>query len=372
MEKQYTVYAVVGDIGGTKEVKPAIEALQKIIPDVQVKWFVDPSPRAAGGTNVLDPAGIKYERRMPSPDDRTDLLVYGASATAYEAQVEWTKWAKALNVPVVGVNDFYGTINLPQVQSVSPDIMCVLDEQDADITRAVRPGVRTVVCGKPSFAQDIGPLLARKNEIRAEVRGRLGIADDEIMVLVSPGSEVASFSAHLDAVKQVAEKLQGKKLVFVPRAHPKFLASPEGSQCSEQKIAELVATGAGVIADSAQVEKNLVQVVLASDLMICTWGSTDQFTAALAGIPVVLFLFPDDLAKRKVTGYIDGVPPLIRANAGWAAETPERLMERVDRVLSDPVSAGEFVKTGATVFQPLIRLGAAGRIAQVMIDRLFG
>ena len=374
MKKQYRVYAVVGDIGGTKEVKPAIEALQRMMPGVQVKWFVDPSPRAAGGTNVLDPTGIKYERRMPSADDNADLLVYGASATAYEAQVEWTKWAKALNIPVVGVNDFYGTSNLPQVQVGSPDIMCVLDEQDAAITRVARPGVEVAICGKPSFVQDIGPLLTRKNEIRAEVRGRLGIADDEIMVLVLPGSEVESFSAHLEAVRQLT-RLLGKKLVFVSRAHPKLLKLEEGKRCVEQEVAELsvnAAQGVRVIADSVQVEKNLAQVVLASDLMLCTWGSTDQFTAALAGIPVILFLFPDDLAKRKATGYIDGQPPLIRANAGWGAETPEQLLEQVNRVLSDPASAKEFVRTGALAFQPLIQSGAAERIAQVIADKLLG
>mgnify|MGYP001594517066 FL=1 len=252
--------------------------------------------------------------------------------------------------------------------------MCVLDEQDAAITRVARPGVEVAICGKPSFVQDIGPLLTRKNEIRAEVRGRLGIADDEIMVLVLPGSEVESFSAHLEAVRQLT-RLLGKKLVFVSRAHPKLLKLEEGKRCVEQEVAELsvnAAQGVRVIADSVQVEKNLAQVVLASDLMLCTWGSTDQFTAALAGIPVILFLFPDDLAKRKATGYIDGQPPLIRANAGWGAETPEQLLEQVNRVLSDPASAKEFVRTGALAFQPLIQSGAAERIAQVIADKLLG
>lgn len=372
-----TVYAVVGDIGGARELKLAIDALRAMKPEIGVRWFVDPSPRAASGTNVLDPVGIKYERRMPSADDRADLLVYGASATAYEAQLTWTKWAKILNIPVIGVNDFYGTINLPQVQSESPDIATALDEQDADITHAARPGVRTVVCGKPSFVQDIGPLIARKNEIRAEVRSRLGIADDEFMVLVSPGSEVESFSAHLDAVRQLT-KLLDKKLVFVPRAHPKLLKLEEGKRCVEQEVAKLsvnTAQGARVIADSVQMEKSLARTVLASDLMLCTWGSTDQFTAALAGIPVILFLFPDDTEKRRQAGYIDGLhlkgqPPFIGAFAGWCAETPEQLVERVDWILSNPASAREFVEAGAQVFQSLIRPGAAERIAQVIADKL--
>jgi len=106
--------------------------------------------------------------------------------------------------------------------------------------------------------------------------------------------------------------------------------------------------------------------------MVCTWGSTDQFTAALAGIPVILFLFPDDKQKRLATGYIDGVPPLIRAHAGWEAETSEQLAERVGKIIFDPASAKKFVETGAAVFQPLIRSGAAERIAQVIVDKLLG
>ncbi|OHA39264.1 MAG: hypothetical protein A3G03_00400 [Candidatus Taylorbacteria bacterium RIFCSPLOWO2_12_FULL_44_15c] len=368
MKKQYMVYAVAGDIGGAKETKLAIDALQRMMPDVQVKWFVDPSPRAQAGEKVLNPVGISYERRMPSADDRADLLVYGASATAFEAQVEWAKWAGSQNIPAIGVNDFYSTINRHPAPST---VITALDEQDAAITRSVRTDVEVVVVGKPSFAQSVRPLIARKNEIRAEVRSKLDIMDNEFMILVSPGSEVEIFSAHLEAVRQTAEKLQSRKVVFVPRAHPKLLALAEGKQCAEQKVAELSAN-AKVIADSADVVKDLAQVVLASDLMLCTWGSTDQFTAALAGIPVVLFLFPDESAKRKTTGYIDGVPPLIRAHAGWGAATPKQLTEQVDDVLFDPVSARKSVETGAVAFQPLIRPGAAERIAQVIADRLLG
>jgi len=367
MKKQYIVYAVVGDMGGGKEVKLAIDALQRMMPDVQVKWIVDPSPRAQAGVKVLDPAGIKSERRMPSADDQADLLVYGASATVFEAQVEWAKWAKSRDIPVIGVNDFYSTINQHPAPS---DVITALDEQDAAIIRSVRTDVEVVVVGKPSF-QSVRSLLARKDEIRVEVRSKLNIADDEFMILVSPGSEVEIFSAHLDAVRQVAEKLQGKKVVFVPRTHPKLLALEEGKQCAEQKIAELSAN-TRVIADSADVVKDLAQMVLASDLMVCTWGSTDQFSAALAGIPVVLFLFPDNLAERQALGYINGVPPLIRANAGWEARTPGQLVEQVDKIISDLASVKEFVGAGAVAFQPLIRVGAAERIAQVIADKLLG
>lgn len=368
MKKQYLVYAVVGDMGGGKEVKFAVDALQRMMPDVLVKWFVDPSPRAQAGVKVLDPAGVQYERRLPTTEDRADLLLYGASATAFEAQVEWAKWAIKRSVPVIGVNDFYSTINRHPAPS---NVITALDEQDAAITRSVRTDAEVIVVGKPSFAQSVRPLLARKDEIRAEVRSKLGIMDDEFMVLVSPGSEVETFSAHLGAVKQVAESQQGKKLVFVPRTHPKLLALEEGKRCSEQKVAELSAN-AKVIADSADVVKDLAQVVLASDLMLCTWGSTDQFTAALASIPVILFLLPDDLAKRQAAGYLDGVPPLIRANAGWGAETPEQLVKQVDRIISDPASAKKFVEIRAVAFQPLIRPGAAERIAQVIADKLLG
>src|SRR3989344_604167 len=314
MKKQYMVYAVAGDIGGAKETKLAIDALQRMMPDVQVKWFVDPSPRAQAGEKVLNPVGISYERRMPSADDRADLLVYGASATAFEAQVEWAKWAGSQNIPAIGVNDFYSTINRHPAPST---VITALDEQDAAITRSVRTDVEVVVVGKPSFAQSVRPLIARKNEIRAEVRSKLDIMDNEFMILVSPGSEVEIFSAHLEAVRQTAEKLQSRKVVFVPRAHPKLLALAEGKQCAEQKVAE-------------------------------------------------------QSAKRKTAGYIDGWPPLIRAHAGWGAATPKQLTEQVDDVLFDPVSARKSVETGAVAFQPLIRPGAAERIAQVIADRLLG
>ena len=91
--KEKIVYAVVGDIGGAREVLPAMQMLEKKY-GTEIKWFVDASLKAKAGTDVLDKAGIVYETRWPVPDDNPDVVVYGTSETAIDAQMMWSAFGR--------------------------------------------------------------------------------------------------------------------------------------------------------------------------------------------------------------------------------------------------------------------------------------
>ena len=65
MSAEAKVFAVVGDIGGCKEVLPAVQELEKM--GVSLEFFVDPGQKAKAGTEVLLKAGRDYQSRFPHP-----------------------------------------------------------------------------------------------------------------------------------------------------------------------------------------------------------------------------------------------------------------------------------------------------------------
>ncbi len=345
------IAAVVGDIGGCKELLPAVKVLEAR--GHCAEWFVDDSPNAKAGTEVLAKAGVSYRTTLPGMIDDFDAVVVGTSATAYRFQNEFTRAAKG-EIPVIWVEDFYGTAHHKEVMGVAPDILCVSDDLGREISDRARPGVRAFPCGKPSYAP-VAEFIKNKEAIRREVRSKLA-KPDGFAVVYSSTNVLRAVAAHLDALNQALGNIPGS--VFWPRFHPKF---------SEKEIGwNLVKEGRTDFEDTLSAEPSLERLAIAADFLVCPWGATTQFAAALAGVPVVLLLFPDDRDRRITLGYPGGVPPLLLAEAGWGVNDEAMLTIITSLIAGDQPTASARVQTGSEKFKTLLKPGADVRIADII------
>ena len=84
-------------------------------------------------------------------------------------------------------------------------------------------------------------------------------------------------------------------VVFAPRFHPKIEASALAG------LKEIVGRVKARVVDCSKM--NAHELTVSSDINIADWGSTSQYASALAGVPTVVTLFPDDTADRVAAGY---------------------------------------------------------------------
>jgi hypothetical protein len=179
------VFVVVGDIGSAKELLPAVRVLESR--GVNVRWIADPSDKAKAPTDVLDKAGIVYERGIPSVFSFAKVILVGTSATAVSAQLLWTVYGIESNIPVLWYEDLWGTGSRPSTQLVSPNHMLVIDDAAAAIARTVRPSLDVTVVGKPTFGAL--PSQEQAAEICMNLRSKYNLTDADFLVTVGFGGD---------------------------------------------------------------------------------------------------------------------------------------------------------------------------------------
>ena len=214
------ILVVFGDIGSAKEMVPVLKVLEER--GIKVSYVADPKGKAA--TDVLGKAGIPYETKEPADSDTRDLDAYdlilvGTSATANSFQVAWTKYAREKNIPVLWIEDLYGTGSRKNSQIVSPDTMLVVDEVAKQIAKTVRPNLDVRVVGKPTFGalpDEVGAV-----SIRNKVREKLGLTESEFLVTVGFGGDPAERA--LTQLPQIISALEAYEdsLTVAWRFHPK-------------------------------------------------------------------------------------------------------------------------------------------------------
>lgn len=356
------VYAVVGDIGGAKEILPVVQILQGKY-GAAVKWFVDSSPKAKAGTEVLDKAEIPYERRDPKHSDYPKVIVVGTSATAVESQIDWTRYGIENNIPVIWVEDLHGTGSVKNVRGVSPDLMVVVDEIASRCANAIRPSLKTSVLGKPSFA-NLPVLIEKAPEIRAVVRKELGLGEYAFLVHCMFGGEPQerAWTQVMELERRtytIRMCLSMARNVFVMcRFHPKH---PDVEELRERTASVL---GTRFI-DGARV-KDAQHAVIASDFLFSEYSANDQFTGLLAGVPVGTLLFPYDCGWRIERGYPEGVPPILIGREEWGVASIEKMSELVCLAVKNHEFVKETTENRAKPFRTLLEPGAAERIADVV------
>jgi|SRR3989344_170686 len=357
MSEASEICAVVGDLGGAAEVVPAMKELGKR--GHAISYFLDASPKAKAGS-VLDAAGVKYEKSGVFEGKFPKVIVIGTSATAYEAQAEWTKFGLKTKTPVIWVEDLYGTGERKHLHSVSPDAMCVIDAIAESIAKNVRPELRTYITGKPSF-EKLPQLIARKAEIRKTVRATLNVGENDFFVPWLFGGDPPERS--WTQLRKFAEEggvdfIRDVGIALGLRFHPKH---PEFEK-QMQFVGSL-----GINAIDTRPIKDAKELMLAADMVFADWGNTDAVTSLLARVPVATLLFPDDTQRLLDGGYPKGVPPLLLNYENWGMKSVDDMLKVLEDTNGDGAEAAqEETAKRAKNFQQLLVPGAASRIADVV------
>lgn len=356
-----SVYIIVGDLGSAGELLPAGKKL--LSRGVSVKWIVDGKGKAK---ELLKKRDVAFEERAPNQEDRPAVLLIGTSATACQAQIEWTKWGRANSVPVLWLEDLWGCGEHSVVREVSPDAMLVNDGVAADIARTIRPDTEMVSVGKATF-ELLAEVEKNSTEIRRRVRKELGVNMAEFLVLYSSGGLPDRVAEHLQALARIPNQSYGLRhnFVFAPRLHPKL---PEDKKT---QLSKFIARGDKRAVDAHHVP--LEELIAASEAVVTDWGCTEGYKSVLLKVPTIVTLFPGDTdeADRIVDmGYPGDIPPLVRTKSAVAAWNAEDLRDCLWGMSHFYWSATQSAQKNREPYVHLLRPGAAARVADAVMKRM--
>lgn len=355
---QKRIIAVFGDIGGCKETVPALALLKKHGTGIEI--VLDAGPQSRAGTVLPPDIGPTSQGRMPVDGDAPDAIVVGTSATAVGAQIVWTDWGRARGIPVIWVEDLYGTGERASVRGCAgPSHMCVIDAAARDIASRAWPHASMAVCGKPSFGH-LGELIARQVDVRQQVRERLDVrAGERLLTWFSSGErgedEMSTAVGGIEPLRHQAG------LRVAARLHPK-LAEPALSRIQDQIaswpkpfLVDPVAAGA----------INADELTIGSDIVVGSWGSTQCYVAVLARVACISTHYgPPD--RRLEVGYPTGFSPAVASGAAIRATTPADVRERILDILAGTAHGAHVMPSLADPFRRLIAPDAGKSIARAI------
>lgn len=179
------VLGVVGDAGGAKNVAPVFLGLRGA--GIQVKVYADPAGKGGG---ELKKRGLEFTATAEFPHDLTgvQLVLTDTSAktqalhvNAARAVQDWR--ARGHQVNLVGAEDYTLTGAVRAMREMPWDVLVVADEFVQEQHRKLRPRLVTIGLGTPAL-DDLPALIARRNEIRRQIRQDFGIQDDEVLIIL--------------------------------------------------------------------------------------------------------------------------------------------------------------------------------------------
>jgi hypothetical protein len=285
---------VFGDIGGAKIMLSARKEL--MARGISVRVIVDADPVAKGGT-VWEKAGIPFEKMLPGMAEfedairEADLIFAGSCATAFAAEYWAIERGKAFNKFTVIGSDMWFNHAQKQWRNATPDFWLAIDEIHQKDILKLRPDWlpdRVPILGQPAF-DNLPALIANKENIRRELRAKLGIANCEHALLYwSPGENrgrcTEGFIGLIEGIQSVSRL--SSRSVIIPRIHPKMkqVIGEEYDRTWREIIATTCKeTGCRLVwANDADPQK----LNLASDVVLSQW-STDSITSAICGVPTV-------------------------------------------------------------------------------------
>lgn len=350
------VAVVVGDIGGAVELVPAVKELHDR--GIEVEWIVDPLGQ---GWVVLDREAIAYGVAGATGYEvgqvfGYDLVLVGTSATAVQAQIEWTRRAQTGAIPVLWYEDLWGTGERPVVHGVTPDVMLVVDQVAGQIAQRARPALATVVVGKPTFEELSAFDEPRIFETRQRLRRQAGVSDDVFLLVYWGAGDPARVTIHLSVLRELP-RVGSRPVTLAPRLHPKMPGHREAWQ--------LVFEGPAAMINLPAVPA--LELNCAADAVFGEFGGTQTYAAALVGTLPIIAMWPDNREKRLACGFPDGDPPLIDQAIGAGAESPRGLVAVLEAVAAGDVCRSDIFRRGREIFCEAIRPGAAGRIAETVV-----
>lgn len=224
------ILMVSGDMGGAKIQLPVYEELTKL--GVSARVIVDADPKAKGGT-VWEKAEITFEKMLAGSAEfedaikTADMIFAGSCATAWAAESWAIRIGKQQNKFTVIGSDMWFNHARPSWLNASPNFWLAIDEIHQKDILKLRPNWhpdRVPILGQPAF-DNLPALIADKENIRRELRAKLGIADDERVLLYwSPGEHRGRATEGFIGLIEGIRALSGisSRNVIIPRIHPKL------------------------------------------------------------------------------------------------------------------------------------------------------
>jgi len=350
------IAVVVGDIGGANELMPVVDRLKG--GNHLIAWFVDEKGKAR---SVLQQAAIPISSCDPGKDaGRFDVIVVGTSATAVDAQIEWTRAGLEKKVPVVWYEDLWGAAG-KVVKEVSPNHLLVVDGLAAEIARRVRPDLKCTDVGKPTFAR-LGEFTAeRVAEVRHQLRSELRVPSGAFLLVYWSGGDETRVREHLEMLAAVKEEVgrTTPEMDFrcAPRLHPK-LAGRDGFW-----------GGAGTSLGRSLIDardNDPLFLNAAADIVLGEFGGTQTYTAAAMGVLPLIALSPFNEDDRRQCGYLKGVPPLMSKDIAVGVHNAYDVSEQVRRVAAMTTRNG-FRRKATEMLSQAMKPGADERIAEAIL-----
>jgi len=365
----------VGDAGSAVEaIFVAAESEKK---GIKTLWFADPEGKN-GAIPLLKKKGIPFVADSPVEYanaigwNRINGILVGVSTTATNYQVEATKAFREKGKKVLWLEDLPGSGSASKARSVSPDAMLVSVPLASKIAEDARPGLQTIVInGMPSFGKL--PALDEIPTIREKIRNELKLSYTDFLVSVGFMGEPPEM-----AVSQLEMFLDNPPFDAITRVawrfHPKH---PMAAELFEK------AMSASSINSVDARKADLLQLYLASDVVVVGWGGTDGYKALLRGTPVITMLFPmgeedgrkygyDDFPNRVAYGHPNGIPPIISKDFVWGAGRTDRIFRLINEVRRDASGIHRYtLNVRAESFRDFENPGAAERAANEVMKFIF-
>jgi hypothetical protein len=358
------ILCIAGDPGGTRTLSAVIAELIQRGVDVQLVGY-----RQAIGIMAEHGLPVAFcDESMAENaaqhlrDWAPDLLLASTSINGQDYEKRFIQAARSIGLPSIGVLDFwanyrgrFSTQPPDGPLNAVPDLITVMDDKAVD--DMVHDGIARecmIVTGQPAFDELYLP--SDVPSVRRQVREAIGCAQDDLLLIFAsqpftdvsaetgfrtvPFDEMEVLELFLQSLRQTEAGSFARVWI---RPHPREGASKFEPFCGPQVFV------------SSTFDR--VQAIRAADA-VTGMSSTFLFEAALLGLPVL------SIQPRQVG---EGPIPLASQGLGEITKSAEECPAAVQRLLAAcRLPAASRTPGPGSPFRP----GAAGRVADVVIDRI--
>lgn len=220
----------------------------------------------------------------------SDLLLLGMSSSVELAKEEVAagKLAKKLGIPYGFYADIFNCHNRPWFADLRNDarFLFVINEDEAEKSREVFPNAEIIVSGNP-----LGESFFFPKRNYSEVRNKLGVNDDEVMIMCPAGKNLTVNVLHFGGVIEAVHTLHHESLKYKV-----FLALHPGDPNEPSTYEDLVAFSKVPVCLITNDIMSPSDLLVGSDLVIES-ASTICIEAACQRKPVISF-FTEIALKR--------------------------------------------------------------------------
>ncbi|WHZ25169.1 MAG: lipid-A-disaccharide synthase [Nitrospira sp.] len=369
------ILIVTGEASGDLHGAHLVMELKALSPSLQVVGIGGASMQAAGAElvkdipqlDVMGLIGLSAVKAMLQRIARIRRLIQGE------------RWSLVVLIDNPGLNFHFARVakacGLRVLYYIAPQVWAWRQgrmrwiQRRVDHVLAILPfeeplykeaGVRCTFVGNP-LLDEVAPSYDRQ-----ALRRQFGLKNDGPVIGLFPGSRKGELHEHmpllLETVKRLAERHPAVQFILA-----------QASSIQDQLLNELLRNSPVPI----RVFRNQAsEVMAASDLLVVKSG-TSTLQAAVVGTPMVLFYrapswITYQLARRLIRVPWIGLANLV-AGRGIVPElihheaTPERLVQEIERLLTDARAYGDMKAALSSVREALGAPGASRRAAEAVL-----